>query len=47
MEEDCGLEPDSGNPTVRDHRGALRNTGHGGTRHPFHLSKEWKWKLSS
>jgi hypothetical protein len=22
-----GLEPDSGNPTVRDHRGALGNTG--------------------
>ena len=23
---DCGFKPDSGNPTVRDYRGALENT---------------------
>jgi hypothetical protein len=35
----CGLEPDSGNPTVRDHWGALGNTGYGGTRNPLPTAK--------
>ena len=32
-------EPDSGNPTVRDRRGALRNVTHGGTRNPLRNRK--------
>ena len=35
---DC--QPDSGNPTVRDERGACGNVGYGGTRHPPRRSKE-------
>ncbi len=38
----CGLEPDSGKPTVRDHREALGTIGDGGTRNPLHRSKEWR-----
>jgi hypothetical protein len=33
-------EPDWGNPTVRDRRGACGNVDHGGTRHPPRVSKE-------
>ena len=33
-------EPDWGNPTVRDRRGACGNVDHGGTRNPPRLSKE-------
>src|SRR6266550_4876952 len=44
----CGLEPDSGNPTVRDHRGALGNIGYGGTRHPLRVLRQLRsWSLSS
>ncbi len=32
-------EPDSGNPTVRDRRGAYGNVGYGGTRNPPHNRK--------
>ena len=32
-------EPDSGNPTVRDRRGALRNVTHGGIRNPLRNRK--------
>jgi len=35
-----GSEPYSGNPTVRDRRGACGNVGDGGTRHPPRISKE-------
>jgi len=34
-----GCQPDSGNPTVRDERGACGNVNHGGTRNPLHLPK--------
>ena len=34
---DC--QPDSGNPTVRDERGAYRNVSYGGTRNPRHTPK--------
>ena len=33
-------EPDWGNPTVRDRRGACGNVDHGGTRPPPRTSKE-------
>ena len=33
-------EPDWGNPTVRDRRGACGNVDHGGTRTPPRVSKE-------
>jgi hypothetical protein len=32
-------QPDSGNPTVRDERGACGNVGYGGTRNPSHIPK--------
>jgi len=35
----CGLEPDSGNPTVRDHREALGTVDYGGTRIPLRNRK--------
>jgi len=35
----CGLEPDSGNPTVRDHREALGTVAYGGTRIPLRNRK--------
>ena len=35
-----GSEPYSGNPTVRDRRGACGNVDDGGTRHPPRISKE-------
>ena len=34
---DC--QPDSGNPTVRDERGAYGNVSYGGTRNPLHIPK--------
>ena len=34
-----GRQPDSGNPTVRDERGACGNVGDGGTRNPLHIPK--------
>src|SRR5262249_9975728 len=34
---DC--QPDSGNPTVRDERGAYGNASYGGTRNPLHTPK--------
>src|SRR5882724_4110365 len=34
---DC--QPDSGNPTVRDERGAYGNVSYGGTRNPLHTPK--------
>ena len=34
---DC--QPDSGNPTVRDERGAYGNVSYGGTRNPRHTPK--------
>jgi len=36
----CCCQPDSGNPTVRDERGAHGNVDHGGTRNPLLISKE-------
>src|SRR6266700_5016578 len=33
-------EPDWGNPTVRDRRGACGNVDHGGIKHPPRVSKE-------
>jgi hypothetical protein len=38
--ESCRCQPDSGNPTVRDERGARGNVSHGGTRNPRRISKE-------
>jgi hypothetical protein len=38
----CCCQPDSGNPTVRDERGACGNVSEGGIRNPLHVSKEWK-----
>ena len=38
----CCCQPDSGNPTVRDERGAHGNVDHGGTRNPLLKSKERK-----
>ena len=35
----AGRQPDSGNPTVRDERGACGNVNHGGTMNPLHLPK--------
>ena len=35
----AGRQPDSGNPTVRDERGACGNVGYGGTRNPQHIPK--------
>jgi hypothetical protein len=32
-------QPDSGNPTVRDERGAYGNVGYGGGRNPPHILK--------
>ena len=32
-------QPDSGNPTVRDERGACGNVSHGGIRNPLHRLK--------
>jgi hypothetical protein len=32
-------QPDSGNPTVRDERGAYGNVSYGGTRNPLHTPK--------
>ncbi len=40
-------EPDSGNPTVRDRRGALGNVVYGGTRIPPHNRKSACRKLST
>jgi hypothetical protein len=37
--ESCCCQPDSGNPTVRDERGACGNVGHGGIRNPLHNPK--------
>ena len=34
-----GRQPDSGNPTVRDERGACGNVGHGGARNPLYEPK--------
>ena len=34
---DC--QPGSGNPTVRDERGAYGNVSYGGTRNPLHIPK--------
>ena len=34
-----GCQPDSGNPTVRDERGAYGNVSYGGTRNPLHKPK--------
>jgi len=34
-----GCQPDAGNPTVRDERGACGNMNHGGTRTPLHNRK--------
>jgi len=34
---DC--QPDLGNPTVRDERGAYGNVSYGGTRNPLHTPK--------
>ena len=34
---DC--QPGSGNPTVRDERGACGNVSYGGTRYPLHIPK--------
>jgi len=34
---DC--QPDLGNPTVRDERGAYGNVSYGGTRNPLHIPK--------
>jgi hypothetical protein len=34
---DC--QPDSGNPTVREERGAYGNVSDGGTRNPLHTPK--------
>lgn len=36
----CCCQPDSGNPTVRDERGAHGNVNYGGIRNPLLLSKE-------
>jgi len=35
----CCCQPDSGNPTVRDERGAYGNVGDGGTMNPLHKPK--------
>ena len=35
----CCCQPDSGNPTVRDERGAYGNVGYGGNRNPSHIPK--------
>ena len=35
----AGCQPDSGNPTVRDERGAYGNVSYGGTRNPLHTPK--------
>jgi hypothetical protein len=32
-------QPESGNPTFRDDRGACGNVGHGGIRNPLHIPK--------
>ena len=40
-------EPDSGNPTVRDRRGARGNVAHGRTRNPLSIPKGLYWKLSA
>jgi hypothetical protein len=40
-------EPDSGNPTVRDRRGALGNVVYGGIRNPSHNRKSACRKLST
>ena len=42
---DC--QPDSGNPTVRDERGAYGNVDQGGTRNPRHNRKGACRKLSA
>ena len=34
-----GRQPDSGNPTVRDERGACGNVNYGGIRNPLHSPK--------
>ena len=43
----CGFEPDSGNPTVRDHREALGNVDAGGMRIPLRHRKGGCRSLSS
>ena len=40
-------QPDSGNPTVRDERGACGNVNYGGTRDPLHNRKGAGRKLST
>jgi hypothetical protein len=35
----AGCQPDSGNPTVRDERGAYGNVSYGGIRNPLHTPK--------
>ena len=35
----AGCQPDSGNPTVRDERGACGNVNYGGIRNPLHSPK--------
>ena len=43
----AGCQPDSGNPTVRDERGAYGNVDQGGTRNPRHNRKGACRKLSA
>ncbi len=38
----CCCQPDSGNPTVRDERGAYGNVNQGGIRNPLHIPKGCK-----
>ena len=45
--ESCCCQPDSGNPTVRDERGACGNVSYGGTRIPPHNRKGACRKLST
>ena len=47
MEIEPRSEPDSGNPTVRDRRGARGNVTHGRTRNPLSRPKGLYWKLSA
>jgi hypothetical protein len=35
----AGCQPDLGNPTVRDERGACGNVNYGGIRNPLHIPK--------
>ena len=42
----AGCQPDSGNPTVRDERGAYGNVSYGGIRNPLHKLKRCMLPLS-